>query len=125
MMPKPTSPLWKHSSQNKSDIVVRQLPIHIPRDAVESLCKRWQIAELSFFGSILRDDFRSDSDVDVLVEFFPDASWGLLDVSRLAEELSHILKRSVDLVNKRAVQNSKNWIRKQAILNSAVLYYAA
>ena len=89
------------------------------RERLTAFCQRWRIAELAFFGSVLRDDFRPDSDVDVLVTFAPDAPWGLLDFVAMQEELSAILGRRVDLVSRRAVEKSDNWIRREAILGSA------
>ena len=99
--------------------------IPIDRDAVASFCERWKIAEMALFGSVLRDDFRPESDVDVLVEFAPEASWSLLDHVAMEGELSEILGRNVDLVSRRAVEKSSNWIRRKAILESARTYYAA
>jgi uncharacterized protein len=89
------------------------------RERLTAFCQRWRIAELAFFGSVLRDDFRPDSDVDVLVTFAPDARWGLLDFVAMQEELAAILGRQVDLVSRRAVENSANWVRREAILGSA------
>ena len=89
------------------------------RERLTAFCRRWRIAELAFFGSVLRDDFRPDSDVDVLVTFAPDADWGLLDFVAMRDELSAILGRQVDLVTRRSVENSGNWIRREAILSSA------
>ncbi len=99
--------------------------IPLDRDVITSFCKRWKIAELALFGSVLRDDFRPESDVDVLVEFAPEASWSLFDHVAMEEELSEILGRKVDLVSRRAVEKSSNWIRRTAILESARTYYAA
>jgi hypothetical protein len=104
---------------------MKKLKISIPRTTIEEFCKRWKIVEFSFFGSVLREDFRSNSDIDVLVEFSSSSSWGLLDHARMEEELSQIFNRPVDLVNKNAVKNSRNWIRKKNILESAEVYYAA
>ena len=104
---------------------MKKLRISIPRAKIEDFCRRWKIVELSFFGSVLREDFRPNSDVDILVEFSPTSSWGLLDLAKMEEELSQIFNRPVDLVNKKAVRNSHNWIRKQNILESAEVYYAA
>lgn len=104
---------------------MKKLRISIPRAKIEDFCKRWKIIEFSFFGSVLREDFHLNSDVDVLVEFSPHSSWGLLDHAEMEEELSQIFNRPVDLVNKKAVKNSHNWIRKRNILESAEVYYAA
>jgi predicted nucleotidyltransferase len=104
---------------------MKKLHISIPKDKIEEFCEHWKIAELSFFGSVLRDDFRPDSDVDVLIAFAPDAHWSLFDLVKMQDDLSTILGRTVDLVSKRAVERSHNWIRKQEILESAEVYYAA
>jgi len=81
--------------------------------------RKWRITELSFFGSVLRDDFSRRSDVDVLVGFSRGAAWSLLDHMAMEEELSGIIGRKVDLVSRRAVERSGNWIRREAILGSA------
>ena len=99
--------------------------IPIPRDKIAAFCNQWKIAELSLFGSVLRDDFRPDSDVDVLVSFAAEANWGLFDHVKMQDDLSAILGRKVDLVSKRAIERSHNWIRKQRILDSAEVCYAA
>jgi len=76
------------------------------------------------FGSVLRDNFRSDSDIDLLVTFAPDADWSLLDHVQMQQELERILGRDVDLVSKRAIERSSNWIRRQEILSTAQPIYA-
>jgi hypothetical protein len=91
---------------------------------IAEFCRRWKITELRLFGSALREDFGPESDVDLLVTFAPDAQWSLLDHARMEEELSGHLGRRVDLVSRRAVERSPNWIRRRAILESAELYYA-
>ncbi|MDO9507869.1 MAG: nucleotidyltransferase domain-containing protein [Thermovirgaceae bacterium] len=92
---------------------------------IEELCQHWDIVELSFFGSVLRDDFREDSDVDVMVSFSPSAEYGLFALSRLKEELESIFGRKVDLVDRAAVENSRNFIRRKEILESRETVYAA
>ncbi len=104
---------------------MKKLQVSIPRAKIEDFCKRWEIVELAFFGSVLRQDFHEGSDVDILVEFSADSKWGLMDLSRMQEELVQIFNRPVDLVNKKAVKNSHNWIRRKNILESAEVYYAA
>jgi predicted nucleotidyltransferase len=101
------------------------LALPVPREALAAYCRRWKIEELAVFGSALRNDFRSDSDVDVLVAFLPDADWSLLDHVQMQDELSGLLGRKVDLISKRAVERSDNWIRRRAILESARVIYAA
>lgn len=101
------------------------LPIDIPQDRVREFCAKWRIVEFSFFGSVLRDDFRPDSDLDVLVTFADDARHTLFDLVRMKEELSGIMGRNVDLVSRRGIESSRNPIRKQAILSSARVIHAA
>ena len=73
-------------------------------EQLKALCSRWMIRELSLFGSALRPDFRPDSDIDLLVEFNPGVSVGLLQFGGLQVELESILKRKVDLVSKRGLR---------------------
>ncbi|SRR5579883_917612 len=97
----------------------------LPRDRLLDFCHRWQVIELALFGSILRDDFRPDSDIDFLVTFAPTAHWGLLAHVRMERELSQILDRPVDLIEKAAIQESPNWLRRNEILQTAQIIYAA
>ena len=95
------------------------------KSKITEFCKRWKIAELAFFGSVLRNDFRTDSDVDVLATFAPDAEWSLMDHAAMQEDLSAILGRKVDLVSRRAVERSGNWVRRENILATAEPVYVA
>jgi len=88
-------------------------------------CRLWKIVELSVFGSAVRGELRPDSDLDLLVTFAPDADWSLLDHVVIEEQLSALLGRKVDLISRRAVEESQNWIRRRAILGSAHPYYVA
>ena len=76
-----------------------------PPDRLQALCRRWKIRELSVFGSFARGDARDDSDVDLLVEYEPDADWSLLDTARLRRELGELFGRPVELVRERNVTN--------------------
>jgi uncharacterized protein len=98
--------------------------IALPKDQIADFCSHWRVAELSLFGSVLRDDFHPHSDIDVLIAFAPDADWGLLEHIQMQQELKAILGREVDLVSKRAIERSPNWIRRQEILSTAQLIYA-
>jgi uncharacterized protein len=98
--------------------------ISYSRRAIADFCRRWKIVELSLFGSVLREDFRPESDVDVLVTFADGAHWSLLDHVAIEGELSRLMGRDVDLVSRRAVERSKNWVRKEAILSGAEPIYA-
>ncbi len=97
----------------------------IPQAALDDFCRRWQIAELALFGSVLREDFRPDSDIDVLVTFTPQTRWTLLDFVKMQNELTDILGRDVDLVMRDAVEASCNAHRRQRILDSAQVIYVA
>jgi len=99
--------------------------IDIPSDQIANYCRRWKITEFSLFGSVLREDFRADSDIDVLVTFASDARWSLFDLVEMEDELSRILRRDVDLVEREAVARSPNYIRRNNILQSAQVIYAA
>ena len=101
------------------------LQIEVSREQIIAFCKRWQIAELAFFGSVLRDDFGPDSDIDVMVRFQPEASHSLFSMVSMEEELSGILGRETDLVSRTAVEKSRNYIRREAVLKSAEVFYAA
>jgi predicted nucleotidyltransferase len=98
---------------------VTTLTFSLPTDAIQQFCRRWKIRELALFGSVLRTDFRPDSDVDVLVTFHDDADWGLLDHIQMQQELATLLHRPIDLVSKRALERSANWVRREGILNTA------
>ena len=99
--------------------------IAIDQRRLKAYCRRWKITELSLFGSVLRDDFRPDSDVDVLVTFDPDARWTLFDLIHAEDELSTLVGRKVDLVERKAVERSENYIRRRHILGSAQPIYVA
>jgi predicted nucleotidyltransferase len=100
-------------------MIVQRHGIEIDTDALAKLCKRYDVRELSLFGSVLRDDFRDDSDIDVLVEFEPDARIGLFQYFDLESELEGLFGRKVDLVTK---QGLKWVIRDDVIRTSEVLY---
>jgi predicted nucleotidyltransferase len=96
--------------------------ISVDRDQVTDFCQRWRVTELALFGSILRDDFRPDSDVDILVTFEPGAPWSLWDLSAMRQELQEIFSREIDLVEKKGLRNP---FRRHAILSTQHLIYAA
>jgi uncharacterized protein len=96
--------------------------IPIVREAIALFCRRHQVRELAIFGSVLRDDLRPDSDVDVLVEFGPGAKVSLFDLVDMRDELATLFGRDVDIVSKRALRNP---YRRREILDSAETLYAA
>ena len=87
-----------------------------------ALCRKWHIRELALFGSVLRDDFRDDSDIDVLVTFEPDDPWSYWDWPQMMDELQTIFGRPVDLVEKNCL---KNPFRRREILSHHEVVYAA
>ncbi len=99
--------------------------IDLPMDKIAEFCKRWQIKELALFGSVLRDDFRPDSDIDLLVTFVPGASRSLFKQVEMQDELSSLLGRKADLVSRHGVERSENVRRRQEILDAAEVIYAA
>jgi uncharacterized protein len=96
----------------------------IPRKKIAEFCRHRKVLEFSLFGSILREDFRPDSDVDVLVTFAPDAKVSLFDLVDMQDELKAIFKREVDLIEKQAILESKNYIRRKSILENTRVVYA-
>ncbi len=105
--------------------VINYRGLEISRDKIAEFCRRWKITELALFGSVLRDDFRPDSDIDVLVTFAPDSTRRFYDLIDMKEELESMLGRKVDLVEKRLVENSENYIRRRHILSHAETIYVA
>ncbi len=97
----------------------------MPAEQVAAFCERWDVAEVALFGSVLRDDFKPESDVDVLVRFHADATPSLFDLAQMEAELTAIVGRRVDLVERKAVEQSRNYIRREAILASAKVIHAA
>lgn len=97
--------------------------IDLDMERIKDFCRRWGATELALFGSVLRDDFRADSDVDVLVNFAPDVRISLFDLGEMEAELAGILGREVDLVDRVAVERSENPIRRRQILGNSETVY--
>ena len=97
----------------------------LPQAEIEAFCRKWKIKKLELFGSAVRGELTPESDIDLLATWQPDADWSLLDHVRMERELSSVLDRKVDLVSRRAVEGSRNWILRQHILSSARTVYAA
>ena len=102
-----------------------KIRIMVPKDRIAAFCQKWKITELALFGSVLREDFRPDSDVDVLVTFSSDSDWELEHLLDMKEELESLFGRAVDLVEKRLVEESRNYIRRKHILSHMEAVYAA
>jgi predicted nucleotidyltransferase len=104
----------------ESDFQIEVLP-----EGLSDFCQRWKISELALFGSVLRRDFRPDSDVDVLATFEEGARWSLFDLVRMQNELENLFGRQVDLVERNAIEKSENYIRRKNILSNLEVIYAA
>ena len=98
------------------------LPIQLDQERVAEFCQRNHIVRLSLFGSVLREDFGPDSDVDVLVEFAPGSVVTLLDMVRMEDELAEIVERKVDL---RTPEDLSRYFRAKVLANAVVQYAAA
>jgi uncharacterized protein len=97
-----------------------ELPIH----EIEAFCHKWQVDEFALFGSVLRDDFRPDSDIDVMVEFNSHAHPTFGGLDQMEHELRFIFNREVDLITRKGIESSRNYIRRENILSSAQVIYA-
>jgi hypothetical protein len=97
--------------------------IALPQAEIEAFCQRWQITRLELFGSVLREDFRPDSDIDVLVTFAPDAAWSLFDLVDMKDELTSVFLRPVDILTRKTIERSHNHLRRRSIIENASLIY--
>ena len=95
-----------------------------PVEQIEKYCQRWHIIEFALVGSVLREDFRTDRDIDVLLTFSPDFQRCFTDTIQMREELEVLFGRKVDLIVKSAIARSENWLRRKNILESAEVIYA-
>lgn len=92
-----------------------------PNDRIADFAQRWKVIELAVFGSVLRDDFNSDSDVDVLISFEPTATWSLWDLTRMKDDLAAISGRTIDLVEKDGLRNP---FRRQHIVGGSKVIWS-
>ena len=97
--------------------------VHLPSEQIAAFCERWNVVEIALFGSVLRDDFGPDSDIDVLVRFRPGRYPSLFGLSEMESDLAEMVGRRVDLVERGGVEQSPNYIRRRAILDSARTIY--
>lgn len=110
------------SERSGFTIAPQPIAIRLPQSAIANFCQRWQVQEFYLFGSVLRDDFRWDSDIDVMVQFASNAHWGF-EIVDMKQELEEMFGRKVDLLTKKAIEQSENWIRRKEILETARLIY--
>jgi predicted nucleotidyltransferase len=95
-----------------------------PLNMIVAFCRRWKVVEFALFGSTVRDDFSPKSDVDALVSFAPDSNWGLFEHLQMRQELKDIFGRDVDLVTRRALEQSRNALLRSEILSTARVIYS-
>lgn len=103
---------------------MRSPVIDLPIATIADFCQRWQVTELALFGSVLRDDFRPDSDIDVMVQFHPEAHPTFGSLGQMKTELKTIFDREVDMITREGIEHSRNYIRRREILSSAQVIYA-
>lgn len=94
---------------------------NLPLAEITEICRRYPVRQLALFGSVLRSDFDADSDIDMLVEFSPDALVGLLTLVEMQQSLSELLNRPVDLVPRDGLKQS---IRDEVLGSSEIIYAA-
>lgn len=100
-----------------------RLRLGLAEGELAAFCQRWRIVELSLFGSALREDFQLDSDIDLLATFAPEAGWSLIDHVAMEQELAALLGRKADVLTRRSVEASRNWLLRKNILASAEVIY--
>jgi predicted nucleotidyltransferase len=96
---------------------------HVPLNKITAFCKRWKVVEFALFGSAVREDFSAQSDIDVLVSFDVQSNWSLFDHVQMKNELAEIFGREVDLVTRRALEQSRNALLRSEILGTAKTLY--
>jgi len=99
--------------------------LNISQDELNNICKKYLIKELSLFGLGLTESFNKNSDIDLLVTFENKTQYSLFDIVRVKEAFEMFFNRPVDIVNRKAVERSKNIRRKESILNNAKVIYAS
>ena len=113
---------WK--AEGRDSMTLEKLAdLGVEPSDIDAFCRKWDVSELSLFGSALREDFGPSSDVDILVAFDIRAGHGLFDLVRMEDELGRIFGRDVDLVSRRGVEDSRNHFRRKSILESASPIY--
>ena len=101
--------------------MTRSSDLILPPDHIAGSCRRYRVRELAVFGSVARGEMTPDSDIDLLVEFQPDARMGLFEFAAMERELAALLGRKVDLVSKRGL---KPRVRPHVLRDAKVVYAA-
>lgn len=113
------------ASRAAIDETLKRRGLHVSADRLADFCRRWSVAELALFGSVLRDDFGPASDIDVMVRFEPGTERRYYHLSEMREEMERLFGRPVDLVDRRVIEASENYIRRRHILDHALPVYVA
>lgn len=101
--------------------LMSHIALEVDKEKLRDFCRRWKLTEFSLFGSVVRDNFGPESDVDVMVRFAAGAPWSLSQWLQMRRELEILFQRHVDLVERDAIEQSDNRFRKREILSSAVV----
>jgi predicted nucleotidyltransferase len=96
----------------------------VPSNKIAAFCERWKVVEFALFGSVVREDFSPESDIDALVSFAPHSEWGLFDHIQMKQELMELFGRDVDLVTRRALEQSRNTLLRSEIVGTAKVLYS-
>jgi len=115
--------IFRSQKQHNLGVAAIQTLVHPKR--IAAFCKRWNVVEFALFGSAVRGDFSSKSDIDALVSFAPHSEWGLFDHIQMRQELKELFGRDVDLITRRALEQSRNALLRSEILETAKVLYSA
>ena len=118
-----TSPTADTLTRRGAAPMSARIPLDYP--AIAAFCRRWGVTELALFGSVLRDDFRPDSDVDVLVTFAPGVRPSLDDLLSMQDELAALFARSVDLLERQALEQDRNYLLRRHVFAHLEPVYVA
>ena len=100
-----------------------QSRLGLTQEQLVEFCQRWKVVELAPFGSVLRDDFRPDSDVDTMVKFHSTACPTFSTLDRMEAKLKIMFDREIDLITRQGIASSRNYLRRHEILSSAQVIY--
>jgi predicted nucleotidyltransferase len=106
------------------ELKMSSVAIDLPTEKIADFCQRWQVTEFALFGSVLRDDFRPDSDIDIMVQFHPEAHPTFSSLDQMEAELKTMFDRDIDLITRQGIETSRNYLRRHEILSSAQVIYA-
>ena len=112
------------SDETGYNLIMATVQTLVPPKKIATFCKRWKVVEFALFGSVVREDFSPQSDIDALISFAPQSDWGLFDHIRMKQELKELFGREVDLVTRRALEQSRNALLRSEILGTAKVLYS-